>query len=157
MMPHPIGRTKGTALSLVAILATAACSSDLAQPRMDDAFQVQAVGVENPIYVMTQNVVPGEVMDAFFQGPVIADSAGCLRLEDAEGPTVVWPVGYTGEVTTEGVSILDEAGTEVGQVGGSFSFGGGIIPELLGTLGFTEEDRDVAEALCPGGYWIVAP
>jgi hypothetical protein len=106
--------------------------------------------VENPIHVMTQNGVPSEVMDAFFEGRVIADDVGCLRLEDAGGPTVVWPANYTGEVTTEGVTILDGDGNEVGQVDGSFSFGGGNIPELLGTLGFTQDDRDLAEALCPG-------
>lgn len=157
MMSHPVRTTKGIALSLTAVLAVAACSSDLVQPPAVTFFQVESVGVEDPVHFMTQNGVPSEVMDAFFEGQVISDSEGCLRLADGEGPTVVWPVDFAGEVTAEGVAIRDGNGVEVGQVGGSFSLGGGEIPELLTTLGFTEEDRNLAEALCPGGYWIVAP
>jgi len=87
----------------------------------------------------------------------MADDASCLRLGDAEGATGVWPVGYMGDVATDGVTILNGDGEEVGQVGGSFRIGGGEIPELLASLGFTQEDRDLAEALCAGSYWIVAP
>jgi len=148
---------KGITLSLAVALVAAACSADLVDPRAQVSFQVQTVEAESPILVMTQNGVPSEVMNAFFEGQVMADDSGCLRLEDAEGPTVVWPVGYTGEVTADGVTILNGDGQEVGPVGGLFGLGGGELPELLASLGFTQEDRDMAEAVCPGRYWIVAP
>ena len=156
-MSRSVRTTKWVALSVMAVLSVAACSSDPVQAPAEVSFQVQSVGTEDPIHVMTQNGVPSEVMNALFEGNVIADGAGCLRLDDAEGSTVVWPVQYTGEITSEGFAILDEDGTEVGQVGGSFSFGGGILPELLASLGFSQADRDLAEGLCPGSYWIVAP
>lgn len=53
-------------------------------------------------------------------------------------------------MTTEGVAILDDGGAEVGQVGGMFRFGGGNIFGLLETLGFTQEDRDMAAELIAG-------
>jgi hypothetical protein len=157
MTLQPVRITKGITLSATVALVVAACSSDLVESRAQVSFQVQTVAAESPILVMTQNGVPSEVMDAFFEGQVMADDAGCLRLEHAEGPTAVWPLGYTGEVTTDGVTIMNGDGEEVGPVGGLFGLGGGELPELLASLGFTQEDRDMAEALCPGRYWIVAP
>jgi hypothetical protein len=147
---------RGAVVFLLAGMAATACS-DPFEPGIEASFQVQSVGDENPVLVMTQNVVPPHVMDAHFEGVIIADGEGCLRLEDEDGPTVVWPVHYTGEVTEQGVMILDDDGNEVGPVGGMFDFGGGSIPELLASLGFTDGDRDTADALCPGSYWIVAP
>ncbi len=148
---------KGITMMVVAVLATASCSTDPTEPPAHGAFQVQAAGADATVHVMTQNVVQDAVMDAYFEGAVDADDDGCLRLAREEGPTVVWPVAYRGEATPEGTSILDGDGTEVGKVDGSFSFGGGSVPELLEALGFSEEDRDLAEELCPGRYWIVAP
>lgn len=40
-------------------------------------------------------------------------------------------------------------------MGGSFSLGGGEVPELSDTMGFTQADRDLAEDHCPGRYLIV--
>jgi|GEM_PF-1542475 len=157
MASQPVRITKGITLFLTVALVAAACSSDLVEPRAEVSFQVQTVEAESPVLLITQNGVPSDFMEALFEGQVMADDAGCLRLGDAEGATVVWPVGYTGDVTSDGVTILNGDGEEVGQVGGSFSIGGGEIPELLASLGFTQEDRDLADALCPGGYWIVAP
>ena len=157
MTSQSVRITKGITLFRTGAPVAAACSSDPVEPRAQVSFQVHTEEAESPILVMTQNAVPSEVMHAFFEGQVVADDAGCLRLEDAEGSTVVWPVGYTGEVTADGVTILNEDGAEVGPVGGLFGLGGGEIPQLLASLGFTQEDRDMAEAWCPGRYWIVAP
>lgn len=145
------------ALSLVAGVAAVACSSDPLDPPVAATFQVESVGEGDPILMMTQSVVPTAVMDAYFEGLIEVDEAGCLRLDGGGGATVVWPLGYTGVATTEGVAILDTDGAGVGHVGGTFSFGGGMVPELLATLGFTQADRNLAGSLCPGNYWIVAP
>jgi len=137
MTSQPARLTKGITLSLTVALVAAACSSDLVGTWAQVSFQVQTVEAESLILVMTQNGVPSEVMHAFFDGQVIVDDAGCLRLEDADGPTAVWPVGYMGEVTTDGVTILNVDGEEVGPVDGLFGLGGGELPELLVSLGFT--------------------
>jgi len=134
-------------------LAVAACSSSVIGPPDNATFQIQSTA---GVLFMTQNVVQDFVMDALFQGPVIVDDDGCLRLEDPERPTVVWPWGFTAQITDAEISIRDQEGTEVGQVGESFALGGGIVPELLDSLGFSQEDRDLATNACPGSYWIVA-
>lgn len=148
---------KGTALSFLAAMATAACSSDPVEPSPDDLLQLQEVGDEVETLVMTRGAPTDIGMDALFEGPVITDDAGCLRWQDEEGPTVVWPFGFTGEVTPDGISILDEDGNDVGRVGDEFSLGGGIIPNLPEPLGFSQGDRDLAGELCPGDYLLVAP
>lgn len=150
-------RNAHTAFFLIAGLAATACSSDPVETTVEPSFQVQFPSATDAALVMTQNVVPSEAMDAWFEGLVVADDTGCIRLEDGEGPTVVWPRDYMGEVAAEGFAILDANGTEVGKIGESFGVGGGEVPELLATLGFSEADRELAEELCPGNYWIVAP
>jgi len=104
---------------------------------------------------MTQNVVPFEAMEALYEGSVVLDEAGCLRLGDAEGSTVIWPWGFTAQVAAEEVTIRDREGAVAGLIGEAFSLGGGVVPELLDSLGFTQEDRDLAAAACAGDYWIV--
>lgn len=148
---------KGTALPLTAALAVAACSSDPVEAPLDDLFHVEEVGDEVERLVMSRGAPTDIGMDALFEGPVIADDGGCLRWQDEEGPTVVWPYGFSGEMTVDGLSILDSDGDEVGRVGDEFSLGGGIIPELPEPLGFTQGDRDLAAELCPGDYLLVAP
>lgn len=143
-------KTTGIGLSLMAAFLTAACSSDPVEPGSDYVFQF----LDEDVVVIARSAPVDFGHDALFEGPVIADDTGCLRWDDEEGPTVVWPFGFTGEATTEGISILDADGTEVGRVGESFSLGGGIAPELLRA---SQEDRDLAAELCPGDYLIVAP
>ena len=107
---------------------------------------------------------PGTHMDALFRGRIVTDGAGCLRFQDdLEDPgyavTPVWPVGYRLRVNGDGAAtILDGDGRLVGEVGGAFELGGGEVPaEILEDLGFTAADRELAEARCPGRYWIVSP
>lgn len=140
----------------VAFFAAASCSADPTEPGASDGFQVQAAGAEDSVRIMTQNVVQGTVMDAHFEGLVVADGDGCLRLAEQEGPTVVWPLGYTGQASADEIAILDGGDTEVGRVDGTFIFGGGIVSGLHETLGFNQADRNLAEELCPGSYWIVS-
>lgn len=141
---------------ILIMVATPACTGDPTEPGSFETFQLHAAGMENGVQIMTQNVLQGAVMDAKFEGTVIADDDGCLRLMESDGPTVVWLMGYTGEIGADGISILDGNGNVAGHVGGSFSFGGGSVPELHQTLGLTHEGRDPAAQTCPGRFSIVA-
>lgn len=142
---------------MMAAFTAAACSSDPVEAPLDDLLHVQEVGDEPEGLIMTRGAPTDIGMTGLFEGAMIADDAGCLRWQDEEGPTVVWPYGFSGEVTVEDLSILDADGDEVGRVGDEFSLGGGIIPELPEPLGFTQGDRDLAAELCPGDYLLVAP
>ncbi len=155
-MRNVVRSTMVTALVLGVGGVASGCSSNPVDPAATATFEVQTLAGEPPVLVMTQNGAELAHMDAHFSGVIQADEAGCLRIDEGEGPTVVWPVGYTGAMTADGVAIRNAGGAEVGLVGGEFTFGGGIVPELLASLGFTDADRAQAAALCPGSYWIVA-
>lgn len=148
------GLVRGVALLLAAVMAAVAgaCSPSAVAPLGDDGLQAHD---RAGVLLLTQNVAQGATMDALFVGPVVADDAGCLRLGGSDGPTVVWPQGYTAQSALGWVWIRDANGTAVGKVGGSFSLGGGEVPELSDAMGFTQADRDLAEDHCPGRYLIV--
>lgn len=105
--------------------------------------------------LITQNVVPAVSMDALFQGRLVLDDRGCIRLGSEDGATVVWPHGFTAERTVEGVSVRDADGALFGRVGEELSFAGGEVATLHEGMGFTEDDRNLATQHCPGRYWIV--
>ncbi len=93
-------------------------------------------------------------MEALFQGRVILDQAGCIRLDSAEGSTVVWPYGATLQQSGLELRVRAADGREIGRLGGSFRFGGGHVPTLH-TFALAPEDRELAQLSCPGDFWIV--
>ena len=95
-------------------------------------------------------------MSALFEGTVVVDGAGCIRLSGPDDATVIWPHGFTAELTIEGVEIHDRSDHPVGRLGDHFSLGGGEVETLHAGMGFTEEDRELASRHCPGRYWIVS-
>ncbi len=107
------------------------------------------------VVFLFQNATPDAVMQALFQGRVITDDRGCLRLESTDRHTVVWPKGFTLEGVGAELRVLDGTGTEVGQIGGSFSLGGGEVPFLHEGVPVSPADRQRAHESCPGRYWIV--
>ena len=107
------------------------------------------------VVLFTQNRVPDVTMDALFEGPVVQDAAGCLRLASADGATVVWPLGYTADVGGSSIEIRAADGALVGTVGEAFTSGGGEVEALTEAMGFTDADRHAAE-VCPGRYWIAS-
>lgn len=111
---------------------------------------------EQGVLLLTQNVVQEVTMDALYEGTVTADADGCLRLDGPSPVTVVWPMGYSLEREGGELRITDASGAPVGVLGGDFSLAGGEVAELLDAMGFTAEDRALAEARCPGDYWVVA-
>jgi hypothetical protein len=109
-----------------------------------------------PALFFVQGAPATSVMDALFQGRVARDAVGCLRLENqGDRHTVVWPHGFTIAERDGELFVKDAAGREVGQIGGSFRFGGGETPALHAGLNLSDESRQLAESRCPGRYWIV--
>lgn len=95
---------------------------------------------------------PTGVMDALFQGRVVRDAAGCLRLEGPDASTVVWPFGS--RLTAAGEVRLED-GRVAGRIGGAFRLGGGHVGELHAGIALSEATRALAHERCPGDYWIV--
>lgn len=79
-----------------------------------------------------------------------------MTRESSSEVTVVWPKGYGFRTADDAVVITDATGGVVGTAGAEISIPGGEVEDLLDGLGFTAEDRALAEARCPGSYWIVA-
>jgi hypothetical protein len=136
-------------LALAAVLVVA-CSSQAGEPF--DALRLQE---DTGVIFLAQNVVPDAVMEALFQGRVVEDAAGCLRLDSPDPATVIWPKGFTVAVIGETMIVHSAAGREIGRIGGSFRLGGGEVPSLGEHTGISDADRHRAETHCPGRYWIV--
>lgn len=152
----------GLVFGLFGLIGVTGCS-DGTEPEPYD-FRIQAdnltvTGIDG-FLMLTQDVIASAYPDALFQGEVAADAAGCLRLqypEGDEGVTAVWPEGYELRNASTSPRIVNAAGETVGTLGESFEFGGGQVHELTEALGFTDADRELAAARCPGLYWVVAP
>ncbi|MGH7466060.1 MAG: hypothetical protein ACREK1_12840, partial [Longimicrobiales bacterium] len=132
-------------ISLLTVLV--ACSSGRDNQPFDPLQFQERTGV---IFV-AQNVVPGAVMEALFEGRVVADSAGCLRLDSPDPATVVWPKGFTISESGGALRVRNDVGREIGQIGGSFRLGGGEVQSLQ--EGVSAADRQRAQTNCPGRYW----
>lgn len=143
-MNHPAAST-----ACIALLALAACSaSERGGPTL--------TGNENPdaAVFLRQREPARDVMEALYQGRILRDDQGCLRLEGAEPATVIWPYGFTLESRPGGLYVRDAEGRELGRIGGSFRFGGGFVPSH-DYAGLSDADRALADTRCPGEYWIV--
>ncbi len=137
------------------VLAGGGCSWIMGpEPALDG--DTIAVRIDAGIVFLRMRITPDAHMDALFEGRVVADDQGCLRLDSVDRHTVVWPAGYDFTAADGAVRILDADGSPVGVVGDAFRFGGGEVTSLHDGLGFTRADRELAEAHCPGRYWIVA-
>lgn len=130
---------------LIAACAIAACSNHLVDLTED----------ESGFVFLVQATVPSAVMDALFQGRVVADANGCLRLDSVDDATVVWPAGY--RLVRDGTQLLVRSpeGRTAGRLGGSFKLGGGEVDALHDGLSISAADRQIAQSRCPGKFWIV--
>lgn len=145
--------TNKLTLAMGIMMVLAACSDPLSTVSTSPNLQVlSADGVK----LITQNLVPAAAMDALFEGSVVADEQGCIRLDAEDDATVIWPHGFTLQSTTEGLVIQDESGGSAGRLGDDFSLPGGEVTSLTDAMGFTDADRSLAEQHCPGRYWIVS-
>jgi hypothetical protein len=110
---------------------------------------------EGGILFLTQNLAPNAVMEALFQGRIVADEAGCLRLQPGDRVTVIWPKGFTLERVSGAFLVRDAGGRAVGRIGDTFRLGGGEVPYLHQGIGLSAADRERAMSRCPGIFWIV--
>lgn len=135
-------------------LALGAC----APSGQDHPLALQTLDTSDPETVfLALSETPTAVMEALFQGRVIRDAAGCLRLDAPapDGATVVWPHGFTLQETGDELRVLDTGGGIVGRIGEMFRFGGGFVQALHEGIPLTDADRALAISRCPGAYWIV--
>ena len=142
-------RMTGRALLLGTVLPVA-CSSAEEMPFDTLLFQ-ERTGV----VFIAQNVFQYVVMDSLFEGRVVVDGAGCLRLGSADAATVVWPKGFTIHEIDGGMLVRSGTGREIGRIGDSFRLGGGEVQSLHAGIGVSATDRQRAGTHCPGRYWIV--
>lgn len=149
------GRSFGRAGLLAVAITAVGCSS----PTASELGLFQADGIEAlvraDVVLLRMKFVPEVSMEALHAGRVTADESGCLRMDRGGRHTVVWPKGYGVEAANGGFQIVDDAGAVIGLVGGEFRIGGGEVSSLRDGLGFTEADRALAEAYCPGKFWIM--
>lgn len=141
-------------LALVTIALGACSSLTDVDPLAIEADTIEA-RIGSGVVFISMKVSATDAMSALFEGAVLADEEGCLRLDSVDRHTVVWPHGYGFDAGGGTVRILDADGGLVGRVGEDFSLGGGEVTSLHDGLGFTQADRDLAEEHCPGRYWIV--
>lgn len=143
--------TAGAWLVAALLGSVAGCNGSPTELPLEHLLEIT---IQDDLIFLTQNHRPSAAMEALFTGPVVADDAGCLRLASEEGATVVWPKGYTLDTSGDAPRVLDEEGASAGALGEEFVFTGGKVPALIASMGFTDKDRERAEA-CPGRYWLV--
>jgi hypothetical protein len=142
---------KRSTLLAVLLPLVAACGGDSGpEPNL--------TGSENPeaTVFLTESELPAGYMDALFQGRVVRDEQGCLRLESAQPATVIWPVGSTLESRDGALYVKDGAGRELAKIGAVASFGGGYVPSAE-YASLSARDRSLAQTRCPGQYWLAGP
>lgn len=138
----------------VTIAATAVLAAACSSPEDVLSFDPLNFQEQTGIVFIRQNETPTAVMEALFQGRVIADAAGCLRFDSPDPATVVWPKDFTMVRSGSEMLVRDPAGREIGRVGGTFRRGGGEVSSLEGAA-MSAADRQRAGTHCPGRYWIV--
>lgn len=139
--------------TLILLLSTGACDGS-PTAELDPQPRLHLLDASGIVF-MTQNAVPDATMDALFEGRIVPDEAGCLRLDPPEPATVAWPHGYGLRTGADGARIVDEEGRTVGTLDGTFRLGGGEVADLSEAMGFSTADRELARSRCPGRYWIV--
>ena len=141
-------RTTGTVV--FSLFLAGACTDEVTNSS-DGAL----LSLDGDTYFVRQVQEPDAVMEALFQGQVVEDKLGCLRLQGPSPSTVVWPFGSTLEPRSDGDWVLDAEGNELGRIGGVFRFGGGHVPFLHEGLGFSKAEVAGIQTRCPGRFWIV--
>lgn len=116
-----------------------------------------STGVDDGEVLFLTETVPATMhMQALYEGNVIADAAGCLRLTGMGlQHTVVWPFGFELRRRMGVATVVDPAGRVIGEIGGAFALGGGEIPTLHDGIPLSDAQRALARDRCPGRYWIV--
>lgn len=111
---------------------------------------------EREATVFLRQAGPAEVvMEALYTGIVRRDAEGCLRLDSDGSEVVIWPHDARMVSLGDVLHIETGDGRNVGQIGGTFSVGGGFVPAAT-FEDLSDADRAVAESRCPSAnYWVV--
>ncbi len=153
-------------LACLAIAAFAACSGPEAGAEAGPGVgagaepnpQAEAPGAaaEKPdsILFLVQGAPQEASMEALYEGRIAPNPQGCIQTEGPSPATVVWPYGFTLEDRGDVLEVKDATGRSIGQIGGSFRFGGGQVPSNGYTF-LPEPARTAAATRCPGDVWIV--
>ena len=146
--------TSSTLRRRVTMAATAVLAAACSSPEDVLSFDPLNFQEQTGIVFVRQNETPTAVMEALFEGRVIADAAGCLRFDSPDPATVVWPKGFTMVRSGNEMLVRGPAGRAIGRVGGTFRLGGGEVSSLEGAA-MSAADQQRAATHCPGRYWIV--
>lgn len=71
------------------------------------------------------------LMGARLDGTLVADAAGCLRVQPAGTAATVtplWPAGYTTNGSGSSLVVVAADGAEIARVGSPVALGGGYVP-----------------------------
>lgn len=146
---------------LMAVTAAGACSSpsDIEERpgriAQSDNLQVEE---DEDIHVLTQLKDMEVYPEALYRGGLHVDGDGCIRLTEGAGQTtVLWPAGFTVDRRGDDIEVIDAQGSVAGNLEQEFEMAGGELPYLHESLGFTQEDQELAFSRCPGNFWLVTP
>lgn len=123
-------------------ITVASCTPATVAPPVDEVIFLTAVAPETV------------QMEALFEGRVLADSRGCLRLDTETRQTVVWPHGFRLQTVRGTLHVVGDHGRAIGSIGERFRLGGGEVPMHDG-LPLSREQMRLASDVCPGKLWIV--
>jgi len=137
-------------LVLLGVVVLAGCGESATGP---EAF-APVTWVDGTLF-LAQPRVPNAFMEALFQGAILRDDVGCLRLQRPSRATVIWPHGSYLEEREGEDWVVTESGPTIGPVGSTFRLGGGEVPMLNEAMGFSRAEMRIIEVRCPGRYWVV--
>jgi len=105
-------------------------------------------------YFPVQKEIPSEYMLALLSGKLV-NEGGFLRVngDGNSSPLIIWPYGYSLEVSGDQIWVIDEKGQRLFAVGDTVKLGGGF-------LGTADAEARIGQALPPdaaGPYFIANP
>jgi hypothetical protein len=115
--------------------------------------------VDDEVLVLTQSAGLEWFPDSFYQGSLVFDGAGCIRLDLPSGDdaSVVWPSGTTLWTRGDRRVLRDSSGRELYGEGDRLRFSGGYIAAIGEVSDYSAAQREAARERCPGPYWLVTP
>jgi hypothetical protein len=147
-------KTASRILRLLPALVLAAATGCSRSPDAADPSNLLGSGSGGAL-LLTRNTTTGGSMEALFEGEVVRDAAGCLRLAGTDGATVVWPARFSLSGKDGDLVVKDAEGQIAGRIGESFRLSGGSVPLVEAGIDVGPIDGAAAEERCPGRFWIV--
>ena len=100
---------------------------------------------------------PNAWPEALYQGGLLIDDEGCLRLQGwSSNPAVVWPTGYRLSSIDGRLFIRDAQGEVRARLDADFQLGGGEM-QTVDHLDLSSSSRTALATHCPGTYYLASP